>query len=204
MIRLQALGALGLSGPGETELRSVLAQPKRLALLVYLAVASPRVFHRRDKLLAVFWPELDEEHARGALSRAVYYLRRELGDGTIVSRGGEELGVARDLLWCDAVAFEEALDAARLQKAMELYRGHLLESFFVSGAAEFERWLEAERARLKQRALEAALALAGAEERRADFSLAVYWVRRAATISPYDQRPALGLVALLDRSGDHA
>jgi len=47
----------------------VLAQPKRVALLAYLAAATPRRLHRRDSLLALFWPELDQEHAARRCAR---------------------------------------------------------------------------------------------------------------------------------------
>ncbi len=80
MIELRTLGALELRGADGFEFRPILQQPKRLALLVYLAVATPRRFHRRDTLLGIFWPELDAEHARPALRRALYFLRRSLGD----------------------------------------------------------------------------------------------------------------------------
>jgi DNA-binding SARP family transcriptional activator len=99
MIELRLLGALALTGADGAEVRTVVAQPKRLALLAYLAAARPYGFHRRDTLLGLLWPELDETRARRALNRAVYFLRCELGERTIVSRGAEELGIDRDLLW---------------------------------------------------------------------------------------------------------
>ena len=42
MIEFRLLGSVDLKGP-EGTLRSVLAQPKRVALLAYLAVAKPKV-----------------------------------------------------------------------------------------------------------------------------------------------------------------
>jgi DNA-binding SARP family transcriptional activator len=111
MIRLRTLGALDLRSSEGHELRSVLAQPKRVALLVYLALAPPRGPHRRDTLLALFWPEQDTEHARNALSQSVHFLRRSLGAEAVTSGNGDELGLAWNTFWCDAVAFEEALDA---------------------------------------------------------------------------------------------
>jgi DNA-binding SARP family transcriptional activator len=54
MIRLRTLGALDLRDADGQELRGVLAQPKRAALLAYLALATPRGYHRRDTLLALF------------------------------------------------------------------------------------------------------------------------------------------------------
>src|SRR5215217_7103766 len=85
MIELRTLGVLDLRGGDGQEFRAVLQQPKRLALLFYLAVASrTRRFHRRDALLALFWPELDTDHARAALRRSLYFLRRSLGAEVIV------------------------------------------------------------------------------------------------------------------------
>jgi hypothetical protein len=40
MIELRTLGAVSLLGPDGSELQSVLVQPKRVALLTYLAVVS--------------------------------------------------------------------------------------------------------------------------------------------------------------------
>src|SRR5919112_3079154 len=126
MIRLRTLGALDLRAADGEELRPVLAQPKRFALLAYLAVATPRGAHQRDTIIALFWPEHDSEHARNALSQSLHFLRRWLGAEVIIGRGADEVAVNRELLWCDAVAFEDALDAGRLTEAMELYLGDLL------------------------------------------------------------------------------
>ena len=94
MIEFRVLGALDLKGPNGETLLSVLAQPKRVALLAYLAVASPNGFHRRDKLLGLFWAESDQEHGRAALRKALYFLRQSLGDEVVVNRGDEEVGLA--------------------------------------------------------------------------------------------------------------
>ncbi|HJQ10839.1 MAG TPA: hypothetical protein VJ840_07380, partial [Gemmatimonadaceae bacterium] len=91
MIRLRTLGALDLRDAEGHECRGLLSQPKRVALLVYLALASS-ASQRRDVLLALFWPELDEEHARNALSQAVHFLRRSLGEHTVIAANGDELG----------------------------------------------------------------------------------------------------------------
>src|SRR5688500_4138012 len=137
MIRLRTLGALDLRDSEGQQLRGVLAQPKRIALLAYLTLATPRGPQRRDTLVALFWPDHDEEHARNALNQAVHFLRRSLGPDALVNRNGDELGLDRGQLWCDAVAFDEALDAGRLNEAVDLYRGELFEGFHVVAAPEF-------------------------------------------------------------------
>ncbi|MGH7476163.1 MAG: AfsR/SARP family transcriptional regulator, partial [Longimicrobiales bacterium] len=173
MIRFVLFGSLELQDSTGAELRSVLSQPKRTALLAYLAAAEPRGWQRRDTLLALLWPEREEERARAALSKAVHHLRRALGEDALESRGNEELRLNPDLVWCDVAAFADALEAGEPERALALYRGELLEGFHLSDAPEFERWLDAERARLKSRAQEAAWAAAKAAEQRGDVATAV-------------------------------
>jgi TolB-like protein/DNA-binding SARP family transcriptional activator/Flp pilus assembly protein TadD len=204
MIELRVLGSLDLRGPEGETLLSVLTQPKRAALLAYLAVATPRGLHRRDTLVGLFWAERDQERARGALRTALYFLRQSLGSEVVATRGDEEVGLAEPLLWCDAAAFEEAVEAGELEKALELYRGDLLEGFFVAEAPEFERWLESERSRLRGRAAEAARALADREEVAGNRVEAAGWARRAAAFAPYDEGASRRLIELLDRLGDRA
>ena len=64
MIRFRTLGGVELKGPEGHSIQSVLARPKLLGLLAYLAAASPRGFHRRDTLLALLWEDLDEDRLR--------------------------------------------------------------------------------------------------------------------------------------------
>jgi DNA-binding SARP family transcriptional activator/Flp pilus assembly protein TadD len=203
MIRLRTLGALDLRAVDGEELRTVLAQPKRFALLAYLAVATPRGAHQRDTLIALFWPEQDSEHARNALSQSLHFLRRWLGAGVIISRGADELAVNRDLLWCDAVAFEDALAAGQPKEALELYRGDLLHGFHLSDdAVEFQHWLERERERLMRREVSALEAVAKNAEEVGDFAGAVSWWQRLAARDPYSSRIALGLMRAFEAAGD--
>jgi serine/threonine-protein kinase len=199
MIELRTLGALDLRRVGGPEFRAVLQQPKRLGLLAYLALATPRRFHRRDTLLAQFWPELDQEHARAALRRALYFLRRSLEGEVLIGRGEEEVGIDPGLLWCDARAFEERLDAGAPAEALELYQGDLLDGFYVTGAPEVERWLDGERTRLRERASSAAWSLADSAPADAD---RMRWARRAAAMTPDDEGSLRRLVELLDHLGD--
>jgi TolB-like protein/DNA-binding SARP family transcriptional activator/Flp pilus assembly protein TadD len=204
MIELRTLGALELTSAEITAVGSVLAQPRRAALLSYLALAGPRGFHRRDTLFAIFWPECDAEQARHALRQSVYFLRRALGTKAIVSRGDDELALAPDQVRCDAWAFEAAIDQGRPADALALYRGELLAGFHISAAPDFERWLDEERSRLRQRAGEAGWALAAARERDGDAAGAADAARHAAALSPTDETALRRLILLLERVGDRA
>jgi eukaryotic-like serine/threonine-protein kinase len=204
MIRFQLLGSIHLCDETGRELRAVLAQPKRLAVLAYLAGAWPAGPHRRDTLLGMFWPELDQEHARNALSKAVHFLRRALGDEAIVSRSADELALDMAAVWTDVGAFRRALDSGQVDDALELYHGDLLPSFFVPDAPGFEEWLERERPRLRARAADAARLLAERHEAGRHPTLAVGSARRAVELSNGDERPLRRLIELLDRLGDRA
>jgi len=204
VVEFRVLGAVNLLSADGRELRAVLAQPKRVALLAYVAAASPRGFHRRDSLLALFWPELDQEHARAALRQALHGLRRALGDDALESRGDEEIRLGDQDVWCDALAFDSAVDAARHTEALKLYRGDLLDGFFISGAPEFERWLEDERARLRRRAVETAWKLAETCRVAGDLSLAAHWARHAAALVRDDEGALRRLITLLGDLGDRA
>ena len=204
MIELRLLGRLSLTSADGREVRGLLGQPRRLALLAYLAAASPQGFHRRDTLLALFWPELDQEHARAALRQALHVVRDALGGDAVTSRGDEAIGLDFAQVSCDVAAFERALRDGQLEEALDLYRGALLEGFFISDAPEFERWLETARARLQQAAAGAAEAMADRYESGNDLTRAVRWTRRSIELTPSDERLVRHLMVLLDRQGNRA
>jgi DNA-binding SARP family transcriptional activator len=204
MVRFRLLGCIDLRDENGTELRSVLAQPKRLALLAYLAISSPRGACRRDTILAMFWPELDQERARRALNKSVHFLRRALGNDVVVSRTAEELVVTGERLWCDVVALEAAAKTSDHETATELYSGEVLPGLFVEDAQPFEKWLEGERARIRSIVARAARSLAEHNEASGKLTSAVSSARRAVELSSGDERVVRELLQLLDRLGDRA
>jgi DNA-binding SARP family transcriptional activator len=205
MIELRLLGSVGLSTSDGSEVRAVITQPKRFALLAYLATAAPGGFHRRDALLALFWPDCAERPARLSLRQALHHLRHALGASVIANRGGSELGLSPDALWCDTVAFRRALRDGELTTALDLYRGDLLEAFSLHGISlELERWLEEERLTLRTLAFGAASTLAERAASDGELALGIEWARRALALSPGDESALRRLVALLDRYGDRA
>ena len=187
MIQLRLFGTLELSASDGRDLTALARRSKRTALLLYLAAAVPRGLHRRDTLLALFWPELDEANARSALSQALYVLRNALGEQAIVTRGDDEVGIAREVVWCDVQVFEAELDAGHFAEALALYRGELLNGFSLGDAPEYGRWVDQERARLQHRAAEAGWAWAESRAASGDGVQATHWARWAAALVPADE-----------------
>jgi DNA-binding SARP family transcriptional activator/Tfp pilus assembly protein PilF len=205
MIDLRTLGALDLRSDDGRDVHALLRQPKRAALFTYLALAASRDFQRRDTILALFWPDLDQAHARGALRQALRFLRRTLGDDVVITRGEEEIRIDPAIASVDARAFEQLFKEGRMADALALYGGDFLDGFFLSEAGPgFDQWIDQERVRLRNTAARAAWALA--EERRAagDLTGALEMARRAAGFSPDSEADAARVIAFLDGSGDRA
>lgn len=200
MIRLQVFGSPGLLDPAGRDLAAVTQQPKRFALLVWLALASPHRFVRRDTLLSLFWPDLDDQRGRSALRQCLYFLRHQIGADIFLTRGDEEVMLAPGVIRSDAADFEDALGSKQLESALKLYQGDLLPGFFVAEAGEFERWLDGERRRLHDRAVESAWKLASAAAPGSE--IAVTWARRAVELAPEDEAGVTRLVQMLAQRGD--
>ena len=177
------------AAPPRGEARSVTAQPKRLALLIYLALAEPPGPKRRDALLALLWPESEQDKGRQVLRQTVYLLRQSLGAAAIVSVNDEDLALDPGIVSCDARRFESLLAKGDLRAALEVYRGDFLDGFFVPGVSqEFEEWVAATRHRLRGRASTAAWTMAANDERNGHASSAMY--STIATSSPMLSLPS--------------
>lgn len=204
MIRLHLLGSVRLLDGDGRDIRAVLQQPKRLALLAFLAAARPRGPQRRDTLTGMFWGESDEASARKSLSQAIYFLRQKIHPDLFEGRFAEEIALRPGEVWCDVVEFEALLDAGRTADALALYTGELMPGFHISEAPEWEKWLDTERDRLRNRAFEAAWALAEQEEQAGHSGSAAHWARWAAALSPFDEQAHRRVLELLVRTGDRA
>ena len=201
MLLLRLLGGPSLCRDGST-LTGPATQRHRLALLALLAISQSRP-QSRDKLVAWLWPERDVEHARNLLNQAVHALRRSIGEAAIVSTH-DELRLDPAVVACDVVAFEEALAAGELERAIGLYTGPFLDGFHLPGASEFEHWADGERDRLRRSYARSLESLAEADEVRGEWSSAVDRWRSLASEEPYNARVMLRLMRALDAAGDRA
>ena len=182
----------------------MLAQPRRFALLAYLALRGSRTFVRRDELVGMFWPESSEDRARAALRQALRFLRTGLGADAILNRGQDEVGLDAEWIACDAADFLTHLQRGSDEAAVAHYTGDLLPGFHIEEAHDFDRWLQGERQRLRSLALDAALRLADRAEDAGDVAGAAERVRWALRLEPTNEAVARRLIELLARAGDAA
>ena len=136
MIDIRVLGTLEIHRPDGSVPPVALTQPKRLALLLYLALAEPSGYQSRESLMALLWPEADDESARHSLRNALYGLRQTLGEAAFVTRGEGYLGLEPGAVCCDALEVRRLLAGRRWEEATAAWGGDLVPGFHVSGAPE--------------------------------------------------------------------
>lgn len=201
--RFSLFGSIDLRGPNGA-VTELLVQSKAIALLAYLGVGLAGRFVRRDTVVGLLWPELDQSRARKALRQTVLACRAALGAEAIAGRGDEELALVDDVVWCDVAAFTRAADTGMLAMALDLYRGEVMPGFHLPDCPEFDRWLEEERVHARERAAGAAWALAQGLESDQKLSDAAGMARRAVRFSWFDERVLRRALGMLERLGDRA
>jgi DNA-binding SARP family transcriptional activator len=203
LISLVLFGRIDLHAPDEAASR-LLVQSKTIGLLALLSVPTLDRFIRRDRLIGILWPELDQDRARNALRKVLHGVRAALGAEAVPSRGDDEIALASTAVSCDVAAFTRCADLGFLMQALQLYTGELMPGFHLDGCAEFDRWLEDERMAARERAAGAAWALAQRLETANQHSDAAGMARRAIRFSWSDERALRRALSMLERLGDRA
>jgi len=203
MIDLRVLGTLAIQSRNGGAPSVGVTQPKLLALLLYLALAEPSGPQSRESLMAVLWPEADDGSTRHSLRNTLYGLRQALGEGAVVSRGEGYVELDPRAVRCDAVEVRGLLAAGRWKEALAGWTGDLAPGFHVSGAPEFERWLDEQRAVFRRAVADAGWRRVDEMEKSGEPGIGDT-ARRACAIDPTNEAGTRRLMQLLDASNGGA
>jgi TolB-like protein/DNA-binding SARP family transcriptional activator len=178
--RLSLLGRFELTGPdGAVDLGS-----KKLAgLLAFLACTAPEP-QARERLKTLLWGSHFDEQARQNLRKALSRLRGELGDEVLVTEG-ERVSLAPNAIACDVGQFEAlARDGGKkaLAEAMRIYKGPLLADLVIADEPWVE-WVQTQRQRLENLALDAMVRLGEQELQAGNLEPALDAAERAIAIN---------------------
>jgi TolB-like protein/DNA-binding SARP family transcriptional activator/Tfp pilus assembly protein PilF len=201
MYRLRLFGGLALEENAGVHTGKA-AQRRRLAVLALLETA-PRRTLTRDKLIALLWADEDAEHARHRLSVVLHELRKVLGDDAIRSLG-DDISLDPEALKSDVAEFSTALAAGELERATSLYDGPFLDGVFLSGAPEFEHWVDSERDRWERSYRSALERLAEEAEGRSEWSAAADVWRKLTMADRLNSRIAVRYMNALAYAGEGA
>jgi len=168
--------------------------------LIALCALTPQRSLPRSAICAHLWPDMRDDDARANL-------RRLLSDVTAaLSAYGEILTTDRATIqWnpnasvtVDVIEFDRlARDASGFERAVELYRGDLLEALY-------EDWLLAPRDRLRASAVQMSHSLGNDALRARDFPRAVALARRALDLSEWREDNLRLLMTALYAMGNRA
>ncbi|MHB1317495.1 MAG: AfsR/SARP family transcriptional regulator, partial [Anaerolineae bacterium] len=197
---------------------------KARALLAVLAVDCARPL-RRESLAGLLWPGYPERSARASLSQALHALNRLAGPSPAgaapliaATRAALQLNCAACDI--DVLAFSTLLEEAqrhrhrdgelcvpcadRLQRALALYTGDLLEGFSLRDSPEFDEWHLVARERYRRLALWAAQTLVDWGESQGGGDAALASARRWTELDPLDEQAQRSLIGLLARDGQRS
>src|SRR5437660_834775 len=170
--------------------------------LLALLVLRPCRAVERAWLAGTLWPDSSEEAANASLRNSLKDLRRVLGSeaGRLHSPTTRSLSLDLEGAHADVLAFDTRTaqgDAAALERAVELYRGPLLE-----GCAE--EWAFQERQIREQAYLTALETLATHAIARGDPGAAERLLQRAVTVDPLRESAHRALMQALTAAGGYA
>ena len=194
------------------------------ALLAYLALEAGRP-HRREAVASLLWPDAPGEAARTYLRQALANLREVLHDriadppfllitrDTIQFNAGSDHGL--DIATFSALLATSARHAhrqpamcarcaQRLEEAATVYRGPLLDGFFLGDSMAFEEWITLKREGLHQQALGVLTRLAQYHERRGAYDDVRRVAWRQIELDPWREEAHQQLMRALWRSGERS
>lgn len=177
---------------------------KDRALLAYLAMGA-ETDHRRENLAGMLWSNADTPRARDSLKHALSRLRGSLGHAAkalITDRSAVAFDTGSR--WLDTEAFAACAsleELPRLESALTLYRGELLEGMALDEPA-FDEWLLVERQRLTRLAEYAAGRVVAHYTDHGPPDAAAAAAIRALAVDPLNERACRLLMRALAAAGD--
>ncbi|MGB8648615.1 MAG: tetratricopeptide repeat protein [Anaerolineae bacterium] len=198
-LRIQLLGGLRLALDDKP--LAGLYSNKAPALVAYLAVT--RRAPTRDLLAALLWGEMNDADARTNLRQCLTNLRKLLGPYLIIARDAVAFNFDAPYT-LDTQEFEQLLQTENRPAALALYTGDFLDGVFVREAPGFEEWALAQRARLREQALQAMGDLVAWYASRGDLARGIEHAMRLVALDPWREEIHRELMLMLARSGQRS
>ena len=193
-LRVRLLGGLQVERDVEA-VEVPVGRPARL-VLGWLAAFPGR--HARAEVAARLWPDVLDSSARASLRTALTEVRAALGPAAVhVQASRETVELGGEGLWVDLRVFAEQVASGRLEDALGLCGGEVLEGLDAEWVLELRSRHAAERAG-------ATVALIRAAQDTGESRAALLWARRLAAWEPLDETAERELMLALDAAGDRA
>jgi DNA-binding SARP family transcriptional activator/pimeloyl-ACP methyl ester carboxylesterase len=190
------LGELELEANGRVLAR--IESRRARSLLGWLAVHPG--LHPRERVAAVFWPDVLDASARTSLRTTLATLKRELGEAgaSVVTATRDRVGIAvGSEVWIDLDAFQKLVAGGDLEQAAALCRGELL-------ADLDDEWMHEVRERHRRHLVGVLGRLADHAERSGDLRTALERTREQVALDPLSDQAQRHLLRCLAATGERA
>jgi DNA-binding SARP family transcriptional activator len=195
-LRVRLFGTLDLRLGSQQlpPLDSARAESLLAYLLLHRAAPQPR-----QRVAFLLWPGSSEGQAQTNLRKVLHNLRRALPEADrLIEIGPRTLRWRADVsLWLDVEQFVQAMTDGRLEEAVEIYAGELLEG-------RYDEWLTAERERLAGLYSAALERLARKHEQNRRWPEAIQCAERLLAQDSLREESYRLLMRLCQASGDRA
>jgi DNA-binding SARP family transcriptional activator len=186
-------------------------------LFAYLLINRDHT-HSKDILLELFWPDYREEKARKCLNTALWRLRSLLKNSDssnsqyLVTTSSGEISILQTQdIWLDVDVFEKAInqiikspiekanhdDIGKLEHAIPLYKGELLEGFY-------DDWVLSERERLRNLYVKALRWLMLYYKNQRNYECSVEYAKMILDLDPLREEIVRNLMTLYSKLGQRS
>ena len=191
---------------GSQTTRLTLPTRKAEALVAYLAVRSD-TRHRRDHLSELLWGDVPKVQARHSLRQTLSDIRAALRPHEdILDTADDAVALRASFLRLDVFSLERLVRRGTPRSiaiACSLYRGEFLEGFSIR-EDEFDAWVDAERTRMRQLAIDAYEARVRHLIATDDTATAIHAALRLVALDPLQEWVHRALMTLYWRRGQLA
>jgi DNA-binding SARP family transcriptional activator len=202
-LQFNLLGSLNIESDGEPS--EILKSPKGCALVSYLIVTGQT--HTREFLADLLWEASSTSQALRNLRALLIRIRNlvpelQITRTSLVFQPLPETSV--DFLRLQAALEGDAaqIDDSQLDTALQLYRGDLLENFYLDGAPRFEEWLALERERLRQKVQAAFQRLCKTYLEMEQWANGLALAQRWLTLDPLNEEAVRACMQILATQGE--
>jgi diguanylate cyclase (GGDEF)-like protein len=219
-LKLSFLGSFRAELDGRS-LSKAFRTEKERALFAYLVVEANRSF-TRETLAELFWPDRPNGVARTSLRQALAGIRKALADASSLppylllsdhtlqfnldKEHSLDVNLFQELFHSSMAHRHESLDdcpmcVARLEEAIQLYRGNFLEDFYQVESLGFREWLTCNREQYFRLLLTGLQYVSSFYETRGDLDTAISYIQRWINFDPLDESARRKLMYLFAASG---
>ncbi len=176
-------------------LESLVSQKARAALF-YLAAHPGMV--SRSQLAGLLWSDMEESAARANLRVVISKLKPRLSEFLIINRREIGLDPEKNI----PASIDQFLKSDDLRQIANGYKGPFLNGFDLNEPSLFADWIEVQRAKCQQKAIDSLAQLASAALKEGAFVQSIADLRQLLLLDPWREEAHRQLMLVYARSGD--